>query len=73
MASEQKGKPPGVQQPNPIRPKSVISVSSRGKVQTASIVRHPSPVERIGFIHREARHRLNAIARKVDPHLHKKR
>jgi len=72
LASEQKGKPPGVQQPNPIRPKSVVSVKG-GKVQTASIVKHPSPVERIGFIHREARHKLNAIARKVDPHLHKKR
>jgi hypothetical protein len=64
---------PGKNQPTPIRPKSVISVSSRGKVNVGSVIKHPSDVERIAFTHREAQYKLNAIARKVDPHLHKKR
>lgn len=64
---------PGVQYPRTIRPKSVVGVGPRGKVQTAAIVRHPSPVERIGSIHRNAQHELARIARKTDPSLHKKR
>ena len=38
-----------------------------------SVVRHPAAVERIGAIHRKAQAVLNAISRKLDPNLHKKR
>lgn len=64
---------PGTQQPSIIKPKSIVKVGPRGKVQTASIVRHPAPVERIWSIHRNAQHALANISRKANANLLKKR
>lgn len=64
---------PGTQQPSIIKPKSVVSVGPRGKVQTAAIVKHPAPVERIASIHRNTQHTLGNIQRKLMRNLHKKR
>lgn len=64
---------PGPQQPRTIRPKSVVKIGPRGKVEVAAIVKHPSPVERIASIHRNTQAALSTIARRLDPNLHKKR
>jgi hypothetical protein len=68
-----RGRLPGVQQPNPIRPKSVMKVGARGKITTGAVIKHPSEVERIASVHRNAQWELNRIARSVDPNIHKKR
>lgn len=40
--------------PDPIRPKTILKVGPRGKVETGAVVRHPSPVERIALVHRRS-------------------
>lgn len=64
---------PGKQQPNIIRPKSVVKVGPRGKIETASIMRHPSPVERIASIHRNTQSTVADIQRKLMRSVHRRK
>jgi hypothetical protein len=57
---------------NIVRLKNVLRITRKG-ADFGSVVRHPAAVERIGTIHRKAQADLNAISRKLDPNLHKKR
>lgn len=64
---------PGKQQPNIIRPKSIVKVGPRGRIETASIMKHPSPVERIASIHRNTQSALGDIQRKLMRNINKRR